>query len=93
MDHKRVPLRPRAGFLRNTMRLLGDALEAWYRYKAPRLGASLAFYTILSLAPLLMVLIAIASMVSGPGRRRRPDCVADSEHRRLGRRRSHPADV
>ena len=65
MDHKQVPLRPPAGFLRHTLSLLGDALEAWYRHNAPRLGASLAFYTILSLAPLLMVLIAIASLVSG----------------------------
>ncbi|MBK5291469.1 MAG: YihY/virulence factor BrkB family protein [Acidobacteriia bacterium] len=45
--------------------LLGDALQAWYQHNAPRLGASLAFYTILSLAPLLIVVIAVASLISG----------------------------
>ena len=31
-----------------------------YKHKAPRLGASLAFYTLLSLAPLLVVVVALA---------------------------------
>ena len=50
---------------RDTRALLSDALEAWYRHNAPRLGASLAFYTIFSLAPLLIVVIAVASLISG----------------------------
>ncbi|MCX6633558.1 MAG: YihY/virulence factor BrkB family protein [Acidobacteria bacterium] len=59
----RVPL---AAFrFRDTKALLGDALEAWYRHNAPRLGASLAFYTILSLAPLSIVVIAVASLIFG----------------------------
>lgn len=59
----RVPL---AAFrFADTKTLLGDALESWYRHNAPRLGASLAFYTILSLAPLLIVVIAVASLISG----------------------------
>ena len=61
--HIRVPL---AVFrIADTTRLLGDALEAWYRHNAPRLGASLAFYTILSLAPLLILVVAVASLFSG----------------------------
>lgn len=40
-------------------------MEAWYRHNAPRLGAALAFYTILSLAPLLIVVMAVASLISG----------------------------
>jgi membrane protein len=51
--------------LRDATGLLSDALEAWYRHNAPRLGASLAFYTILSLAPLLIVVIAVASLIFG----------------------------
>ena len=43
--------------------LLVAALEAWYRHNAPRLGAALAFYTLLSLAPLLIVVIAVASLI------------------------------
>ena len=50
---------------RDTKSLLSDALEAWYRHNAPRLGASLAFYTIFSLAPLLIIVIAVASLISG----------------------------
>lgn len=59
----RVPL---AAFrFRDARTLLGNALEAWYRHNAPRLGASLAFYTILSLAPLSIVVIAVASLIFG----------------------------
>jgi membrane protein len=35
---------------------------AWNRHEATRLGASLAFYTVLSLAPLVILTIAIASL-------------------------------
>lgn len=45
--------------------LLGDALGAWYRHNAPRMGAALAFYTVLSLAPLLIIVIAVSSLISG----------------------------
>jgi membrane protein len=59
----RVPL---AAFrFRDAKTLLGDALEACYRHNAPRLGAALSFYTILSLAPLLIVVIAVSSLISG----------------------------
>ena len=59
----RVPLA--ALRFRDARALLGDALEAWYRHNAPRMGAALAFYTILSLAPLLIVVIAVSSLISG----------------------------
>lgn len=59
----RVPL---AAFrFQDTKTLLGNSLEAWYRHNAPRLGAALAFYTILSLAPLLIVVIAVAGLIFG----------------------------
>lgn len=45
--------------------LLGEVFGGWYRHNAPRLGAALAFYTILSLAPLLIVMIAVAGLISG----------------------------
>ena len=45
--------------------LFSDTLKEWYRHKAPRLGASLAFYTLLSLAPLLVVIVALAGIVYG----------------------------
>lgn len=45
--------------------LLSNTYEAWYKHKAPRLSAALAFYTALSLAPLLIVVIAIAGFFFG----------------------------
>jgi membrane protein len=45
--------------------LLSDSFDEWSRQKAPRLGASLAFYTLLSLAPLLFVVVSIVSLVFG----------------------------
>ena len=45
--------------------LLSESFDSWNRHKAPRLGASLAFYTLLSLAPLLLVVVAIVGLVFG----------------------------
>ncbi len=45
--------------------LLRDTGLKWYNDGAPRLGASLAFYTMLSLAPLLVVVTAIAAFAFG----------------------------
>src|SRR5579872_4082239 len=45
--------------------LLTDTYEEWYKHKAPRLSAALAFYTALSLAPLLIVVIAVAGFFFG----------------------------
>jgi membrane protein len=46
--------------------LLGDSLKEWNRHKCSRLGASLAFYTLLSLTPLLLVVVSVAGLVFGP---------------------------
>lgn len=45
--------------------LLGRTWTEWNEDQAPRLGASLAYYTLLSLAPLLILLIALAGLVFG----------------------------
>jgi membrane protein len=45
--------------------LLSDSVEGWTKHKAPRLGAALAFYTLLSLTPLLLVVISIVGLVFG----------------------------
>jgi membrane protein len=50
------------------MRIWGIFREAgskWYSHNAPRLGAALAYYTTLSLAPALIVVIAICDFVFG----------------------------
>lgn len=42
------------------------ALARWNAINAPRLGAALAFYSTLAMAPLLVLCVAIAGMVLGP---------------------------
>ena len=44
-------------------KVLKRTLNCYLDDKAPRLGASLAYYTIFSLAPLLVVVVAIAGFV------------------------------
>ncbi|HEV8150945.1 MAG TPA: YihY/virulence factor BrkB family protein [Gemmatimonadales bacterium] len=46
-------------------RLLWDALRGWSKDDVPRLGASLAYYALLSLAPILVISIGIAGQVFG----------------------------
>lgn len=46
--------------------VFGSALRAWWDDDAPRLGASLAYYTLFAIAPVLLVATAIAGMVFGP---------------------------
>jgi membrane protein len=45
--------------------LLKETGKAWIDDNAPRLGAALAFYTLLSLAPILIVVVAIAALAFG----------------------------
>jgi membrane protein len=50
---------------RDIISIFGDSFDAWRRQKASRLGASLAFYTLLSVAPLLLVLVSIVGLALG----------------------------
>lgn len=45
--------------------LTKKTIQEWQKDKALRLGASLSYYTVFSLAPLLIIVIAIASLVFG----------------------------
>lgn len=45
--------------------LLCDTASAWNKDKAPRLGAALSYYTVFSLAPLLVVATAVAGFLFG----------------------------
>jgi membrane protein len=45
--------------------LLRDAFYSWFDDKAPALGAALAYYTVFALAPLLIIVIAIAGLAFG----------------------------
>src|SRR6478752_5463320 len=45
--------------------IVRQTFSAWNGHEAPRLGATLAFYTILSLAPLVILVIAIVALIFG----------------------------
>ncbi len=45
--------------------LLTESINCWSDHNAPRLGASLAFYSLLSLAPLLLLTVSIVGLVFG----------------------------
>jgi membrane protein len=47
-------------------KLFEETYTAWSNDNAPRLGAALAYYTVFSLAPLLVVVIAVAGLAFGP---------------------------
>lgn len=52
-------------FLALVVNLFKQAAIAWFADNAPRLGAALAFYTLFSIAPILIVSVSIAGLVFG----------------------------
>src|SRR5258708_3296520 len=52
--------------MREVWKLIQETAIRWFDLNAPRLGASLAYYTMLSIAPLLVVCVSIAGIIFGP---------------------------
>jgi membrane protein len=52
-----------ATFFGNWFGLLKQTFSEWLEDKAPQLGAALAYYTVFSLAPLILVLLAIIGLL------------------------------
>jgi membrane protein len=50
-------------FFGNVFALLKQTFQEWLQDKAPQLGAALAYYTVFSLAPLILVLLAIVGVL------------------------------
>src|ERR1700757_3941223 len=50
-------------FLGDAVCLLKQTFQEWLEDKAPQLGAALAYYTVFSLAPLILVLLSIVGVV------------------------------
>jgi len=44
--------------------LLTKAINNWFRHRSTRLGAALAYYSVFSLGPLLLIVTAIAGLSS-----------------------------
>jgi membrane protein len=57
----RIPTVP----LRTIWELFREGISGWNRINAPRLGAALAFYSMLSMAPLVVICVSIAGLVFG----------------------------
>ncbi|PYJ10438.1 MAG: ribonuclease BN [Verrucomicrobia bacterium] len=55
--------RYRKPFFRTAFQLLKQTATEWVDDKAPQLGAALAYYTVFSLAPLVLVLLAIIGVL------------------------------
>jgi membrane protein len=53
----------RRSFFGTALKLLKLTVEEWLQDKAPQLGAALAYYTVFSLAPLILVLLAIVGVI------------------------------
>jgi membrane protein len=51
--------------VRRAFGLLAEAWAGWNRDNAPRLGAALSYYTLFSLAPLLVIAIGVAALAFG----------------------------
>ena len=60
---KRPPYSKKQSFPRVAFGLLKTTAEEWIEDKAPQLGAALAYYTVFSLAPLVLVLLAIVGVL------------------------------
>jgi membrane protein len=48
-----------------SLHLLKQTFSAWSRHNATRLGASLAFYALMSLAPLMLIVVPISTLMFG----------------------------
>ncbi|MEP6603584.1 MAG: YihY/virulence factor BrkB family protein [Spartobacteria bacterium] len=53
----------REKFLPAVIGLLKQTLNEWFEDKAPQLGAALAYYTVFSLAPMILVLLAVVGVL------------------------------
>ena len=51
--------------LRRIWALAKESVSAWIDDYAPSMGAALAYYTLFSIAPLLLMVIAVAGLVFG----------------------------
>jgi len=53
----------RTSFIADSFSLLKQTFSEWLKDKAPQLGAALAYYTVFSLAPLVLLLLAIVGLL------------------------------
>jgi membrane protein len=62
VEKQRNSITPKS-FFGNVFSLLKQTFQEWLQDKVPQLGAALAYYTVFSLAPLVLVLLAIVGVI------------------------------
>src|SRR5947209_10188733 len=63
VPEQRSSVTSKSSFFASAFGLLKQTFNEWLQDKAPQLGAALAYYTVFSLAPLILVLLAIVGMI------------------------------
>src|SRR5881392_1005326 len=63
VPEQRSPATSKSSFFASAFGLLKQTFQEWLQDKAPQLGAALAYYTVFSLAPLVLVLLAIVGVI------------------------------
>ena len=70
--------------------LLSHTCSDWYEDRAQRLGAALAFYTIFAVTPGLVIVMAVAGFLLGPGAERQ---IIDQVHELIGAQGAHAIEA
>lgn len=65
ITQKSATVAPQENCLSQQWQMIKAATRAWVDDSAPSMGAALSYYTLFSLAPLLIIVIALAGMVFG----------------------------
>ena len=60
-----MPMPPNRKILKRTLEILKTTFSEWNKHNATRLGASLAFYALISIAPLILIIIPISTLMFG----------------------------
>ncbi|HEY0877985.1 MAG TPA: YihY/virulence factor BrkB family protein, partial [Zeimonas sp.] len=64
LEHGQTAPAPPRG-IRGFWKLLVDTVSSWIEDYAPSMGAALSYYTLFSLAPLLLIVVSVAGLVFG----------------------------
>lgn len=68
LDRAEIRIRTRcSGLLRTTWAIVSETLDGFSKDRGDLVAAALAYYTLLSIAPLIIIAVAIAGMVLGEG--------------------------
>src|SRR6266513_2384424 len=62
-SEEEIAMAKRGSLFGESIGLLKQTFSEWLEDKAPQLGAALAYYTVFSLAPLILVLLAIVGLI------------------------------